>query len=176
MRERMRAIGGSLVVRRRPGRGHVLEAWLPMPGGQAHPGAQPEPEASAEEPGDDAPGKAYQLLLSFLYRAPVGMLQASLDGNIELMNPMAAQMLLPLAGEAGLLNLYDLLNAPLPQLHALVQTTTLRSAAVCDGLAFASPGGHGQPARALSLCLLKQDGVRLTAVISDESAKASDDS
>ena len=47
-------------------------------------------------------------LLAFLYRAPIGLVQAGLDGHIEMLNPMAAQMLLPLAVDNDVVNLFEL--------------------------------------------------------------------
>ncbi len=37
-----------------------------------------------------------QGLLKFLYMAPVGVIQATIDGEIVLINPMAANLLMPL--------------------------------------------------------------------------------
>jgi dihydrofolate reductase len=36
--------------------------------------------------------RAYEALTQFLYRAPIGLVQTSLDGTIEMINPMAASL------------------------------------------------------------------------------------
>ena len=40
---------------------------------------------------------AYEALVQFLYRAPIGLVQSSLDGAVEMLNPMASNLLMPLA-------------------------------------------------------------------------------
>ena len=42
----------------------------------------------------------HEALIQFLYQAPVGLIQSSADGEISLINPMAAQLLMPLAPRA----------------------------------------------------------------------------
>ncbi|MBC7727911.1 MAG: hypothetical protein H7242_09915, partial [Microbacteriaceae bacterium] len=52
---------------------------------------------------------AYEALLQFLYQAPIGLLQTTLDGEITMINPMSAQLLMPLAPTGNLSNLFDVL-------------------------------------------------------------------
>ena len=49
-------------------------------------------------------------LLHFLYRAPIGLMQIGLDGSVEMINPMSAQLLMPITRTGHLDNLYDALG------------------------------------------------------------------
>jgi hypothetical protein len=40
---------------------------------------------------------ADEALIQFLYQAPIGLVQARPDGEITMMNPMSAQLLMPLS-------------------------------------------------------------------------------
>jgi hypothetical protein len=53
-----------------------------------------------------------ELLLEFMYLAPVGIVSFRADGTIELMNPAAAQVLMPITQDADLLNLTGFCMAP----------------------------------------------------------------
>jgi hypothetical protein len=57
--------------------------------------------------GDDA----YETLMQFLYRAPVALMQLRQDGEIEMLNPMAAQLLMPLSPDGELASLFKVLEA-----------------------------------------------------------------
>jgi hypothetical protein len=52
-----------------------------------------------------------EALMQFLYRAPIGLAQTSLGGDIEMVNPMSAQLLLPLSPNGSLDNLFTTLEA-----------------------------------------------------------------
>ena len=53
---------------------------------------------------------AYDALIQFLYQAPIGLLQTTLDGEITMINPTSAQLLMPLVPDGNLLNLFDALE------------------------------------------------------------------
>jgi hypothetical protein len=55
-------------------------------------------------------------LLQFVYLTPVGIVKFRADGTVNLINPLAAQLLLPLLPEADLENLYDSLMPLIPDL------------------------------------------------------------
>ncbi len=70
-------------------------------------------------PGDSAPStleQDYEALLQFLYMAPVGLAQLSRDGDIVLINPLCAQLLMPLAKQGDLSNLFTVLASIAPDL------------------------------------------------------------
>lgn len=120
----------------------------------------------------------YEALVQFLYMAPVGLMQTRLDGEIVMINPLCAQLLLPLAPAGQLSNLFDALERVAPDLRHRVETFTAAQGSICDGLQLPvhmpvnmPVNMPQQPGRTsslvLSLSLLKQDGERLMAVLSD---------
>ena len=48
-----------------------------------------------------------QSLIQFLHRTPAGLIETDAQGRIELLNPMAAQLLLPLLPHPSLVNLFE---------------------------------------------------------------------
>jgi diguanylate cyclase (GGDEF)-like protein len=112
--------------------------------------------------------EAYEALVQFLYRAPVGLVQCAGDGGVDLMNPMAAQLLMPLAPGGNLDNLFTVLDGVAPQLRQSVADFA-GSGTVCDSLRIAcdpGPGGRAE-GQVLSLSLMKLDGPRLMAMVAD---------
>jgi len=113
----------------------------------------------------------YEALLQFLYMAPVGLVQTRLDGEILMVNPLCAQLLMPLSSDGNLDNLFTALAPVAPDLRHRAQTFAASHGMVCEGLEMqvdaGRPGGKG--AQVLSLSLLKLDKTRLMAVLSDVS-------
>ena len=127
--------------------------------------AMPAPPADDELQGMDAE----EALMQFLYQAPVGLVQFAADGTVQMMNPMAAQLLMPLSPAGGLDNLYKVLHRDASQLRQLVSDFKAPSGTVCDALRMALPderSGSGAP-RVLALSLMKLDAGRLMAMVSD---------
>ena len=118
---------------------------------------------------------AYEALISFLYHAPVGLVQTTLTGEITMINPMSARLLLPLVGGGFLPNLFDALDAAAPQLRELAGRPAAAGSLLCDGLHVQVPATHGRgrpatnpaPAQVLSICLLKLDESSFMASVSD---------
>jgi predicted signal transduction protein with EAL and GGDEF domain len=112
---------------------------------------------------------AYEALVQFLYRAPIGLVQTSLDGAVEMLNPMASNLLMPLARDGGLDNLFTVLEEIAPQVKAMADAFEMPSGVVCDALRV--PLGEGQCApgtpQVLSISLMKLDPERLMAAITD---------
>ena len=111
----------------------------------------------------------YEALLQFLYLVPVGVVQFAPDGTIGMLNPLCAQLLMPLSSDGGLENLFVALEQVAPELRNLVGTFPAANGTVCDSLRVQlSAGIPGRvDARMLSVSLLKLDEKRLMAVISD---------
>jgi diguanylate cyclase (GGDEF)-like protein len=106
---------------------------------------------------------SHEALLQFLYRVPIGLVQATPEGAITTINPMAANLLMPLARHGELSNLFEVLDGALPTLRALVaERGGAAGDVVCDGLRFAAPEG-----RTLSLQLLRLDAGTLMASVGD---------
>jgi diguanylate cyclase (GGDEF)-like protein len=113
---------------------------------------------------------AYEALVQFLYRAPIGLVQASLDGAVDMLNPMSSNLLMPLVRDGSMDNLFTVLQGVAPQLRELVERFTEPSGSVCEGLRLqlgdaAAPGAP----QWLSLSVLKLDPTRLMAVVTDAS-------
>jgi len=110
----------------------------------------------------------YEALLQFLYLAPIGVAQATLDGDIVMANPLCAQLLMPLANNGELDNLFDTLEDVAPDLRHRVRDFTAAQGAICDDMHLRIDlSAEDADARVLSLSLLKIDTGRLMAVISD---------
>ena len=59
----------------------------------------------------------YEALIQFLYLAPVGLVQLDADGEIAMINPIAAQLLMPHSRNGGLDNLFVALEDVAPDLR-----------------------------------------------------------
>ncbi|WP_020652133.1 GGDEF domain-containing protein [Massilia niastensis] len=111
----------------------------------------------------------HEALIQFLYLAPIGLVQADIDGAISMLNPIAAQLLMPLSRDGGLDNLFQALESVAPDLRNLCARYGHASGKVCDGLhVHLNAGGAGRRIpQILSVTLLKLDAGRLMAVIGD---------
>lgn len=111
----------------------------------------------------------HEALIQFLYLAPVGLVQANIHGEVAMMNPIAAQLLMPLSRDGGLDNLFVALESVAPELRSVVARHAEPYGKVCDGLHICLDAGGGarRAPQILSLTLLKLDGERLMAVIGD---------
>ena len=111
-----------------------------------------------------------EALLQFLYMAPVGLVQTSLDGEIAMANPLSAQLLLPLSPDGSLCNLFDTLQRVAPDLRTRVADFQPAHGVLLDAAHLhvkAASGVGGKEVEVLSLTLLKLDAGRLMAVIDD---------
>ena len=110
---------------------------------------------------------AYEALIQFLYQAPIGLVQTTLDGEVEMINPTSAQLLMPLSSDGALDNLFDVLEGVAPTLRGLAQAAQREGDVICDGLRFTSPGVNTEIAKTLSISIVRRDGASLTAVLND---------
>lgn len=112
---------------------------------------------------------AYEALMQFLYRAPIGLAQTTLDGAVEMLNPMASNLLMPLATEHGLDNLFEVLAPVAPQLARMVEAFIEPSGVILEGLRLPVGVAHAATGtlQVLSLSLLKIDSERLMATVAD---------
>jgi diguanylate cyclase (GGDEF)-like protein/PAS domain S-box-containing protein len=111
----------------------------------------------------------YEALIQFLYIAPIGLMQTQMDGDILMVNPRCAQLLMPLARNGELSNLYQALEAVAPDLRTAVQQFEGEHGMICEEwqLRVAADPARGVSRSILSLTLLKLDEGRLMAVIGD---------
>lgn len=121
-------------------------------------------------PGTDA--REYEALLQFLYMAPVGLVQLGGDGAISMLNPLAAQLLMPLSQDGELNNLFDALAPVAPDLNLLCRNFRAPHGQVCEGARiYLHADGAASGPQVLSLSLLKLDAGRLMAVLNDITAQ-----
>lgn len=116
----------------------------------------------------------YEALLQFVYLAPVGVVQFGNAGDIDMMNPMAAQLLMPLTRDGMLTNLLDALDGVAPELRPMVTATRDAHGAICRDHRVAMPrSGRGDgTAQVLAVSLIRLDAERLMGIISDVSEAA----
>ena len=114
----------------------------------------------------------HEALIQFLYLAPVGLVQAGMDGTISLINPISVQLLMPLAPDGCMNNLFAAMATIAPGLHAMCAAFDAPNGMICEGQQIflqqdsALPFKRGTP-EVLSVSLLKLDADRLMAVIQD---------
>ncbi|MEH3086486.1 MAG: EAL domain-containing protein [Xylophilus ampelinus] len=120
----------------------------------------------------DGPASAYEALIQFLYRAPIGLIQASPAGDIAMINPMAAQLLMPLVDGGDLSNLFDVLEPVAPQLRALACRPVEDGETICDALRLTLPADavSDRTPRTLMLQLLRLDDDTLMGTLTDATA------
>lgn len=112
---------------------------------------------------------AYEALVQFLYRAPIGLAQAGSDGAIDMLNPMASSLLMPIARDTGFDNLFAVLAPIAPQLEQMARDFAEPSGVICEGLRAMLPPEMTAPGspHVLAISLMKLDAERLMAVVTD---------
>lgn len=73
-----------------------------------------------------------EALTDFLYLVPVGLMQFGMDGQIEIANPLAAQLLMPMLPEQDFSDAFSALAPLLPGIAGLVRNFTARSGTIVD--------------------------------------------
>jgi len=112
---------------------------------------------------------AYDALLQFMYQAPIGLLQTTVAGEITMINPMAAALLMPLAPDGNLVNLFHALAPFAPNLQKQAASHDRPGESICEGLTVtlrADPARNPAP-QTLSVRLLKLDAATLMASVAD---------
>ena len=115
---------------------------------------------------------AHEALMQFLYQAPIGLVQTTLDGEITMINPMSAQLLMPLAPSGDLSNLFDVLRAAAPRLRDYAAAAPYPGGEVCDGLhiSMGPPSVGDEIPPTLSIRLLRLDAHMLMCSVTDVTA------
>lgn len=118
-------------------------------------------------------GDEYEALMQFLYLVPVGLVQTTLDGTIVMINPVSAQLLMPLSRDGNLTNLFTALENVAPALRHVCADFRPSQGVVCDAMYI--PLSAGTPrtpaAMVVSLTIVKLDETRLMSVLSDVSVQ-----
>ena len=105
-------------------------------------------------------------LLRFLYMCPVGLLRTAASGDVQIINPQAAQLLMPLTRTRALQNLFDALESCAPELRGLAARFPAASGSICDQHRI-TISSNGPGPRVLACSLLKIDADCLMAVLQD---------
>lgn len=102
-------------------------------------------------------------MIEFLYLTPVGIIKFRPDGHIEMVNPVAAQLLMPLATAGDMSNLFDLFGAMAPGLRSRISAFQPVAGPICDQMQLQTP----RSAQVLTLSINKINSYSLMAVLQD---------
>lgn len=108
-------------------------------------------------------------LLLMLNAAPMGFAQLALDGRVELANSAIVRLLMPLAHDGRIGNLFEVLRPMVPGLRERVRAHQAERGLVCEGLRLAVGGPDGD--RHLAVTLMKIDRARLLMTLTDISSE-----
>ncbi len=109
----------------------------------------------------------HEALIQFVYMAPAGLVQARSDGEIVMINPVAAQLMMPLSHDGDLSNLFTALEGIAPDLRSRLAAFAAAQGMVCDGVHLPAPGGTNGERRLFSFSLIKLDDSRIMAMLQD---------
>ena len=111
-------------------------------------------------------------LLHFLYSCPVGLIEITADGTIDMINPFAMQLLLPIASTSSILNFFEIMNAYAPELRNMADASAGPGRNVCENHRIVVRPGVNQgdeKAQTLSCTMVKLTPLRLIVTLSDVS-------
>jgi diguanylate cyclase (GGDEF)-like protein/PAS domain S-box-containing protein len=110
----------------------------------------------------------YEALLQFLYLSPVGILRFDRAGCIEMANPAAARLLVPLAPNGAFDDFFALFDAVAPELRSMVEGFAPESGSVCDQhRVFLPRGERNRPAMAVTVSIVRVSAQVFMAVVAD---------
>ncbi len=91
----------------------------------------------------------YEHLMEYLYQSAIGLVQTNLQGEVQLINPVAVNLLMPLAKQGDFLdNLFITLDPYVPDLPRLAAAFTPPAGTLLKSHRIALPNGvrgHGEP-------------------------------
>lgn len=121
---------------------------------------------SAPDTGTDDLESEYEALLSFMYLSPVGIVRSDKSGAVDMMNPLAVQLLMPLVKDGSIENIFDSLASVAPELRNLVASFEAERGAVCENhRVFVTPAREG--AVVLACSIIKVGANLLMTVLTD---------
>ena len=106
-------------------------------------------------------------LLEFLYSCPVGLVEMNRAGDVRLMNPIAAQLLLPVSDPSALSNLFLALEPYAPDLRYVAESFTGARGTFCENLRIHLRQKNEGGPQVLSCSLVKVEEDRYMAVLTD---------
>jgi diguanylate cyclase (GGDEF)-like protein len=112
---------------------------------------------------------SHEALMQFLYCAPIGLVQTTLDGTVEIINPMSVNLLMPLCRSGNLDNLFETLETVAPQFRTLAADFDQPNGVVGQEVRvdLAPESRRDGAPEVLSISMVKLDGARLMTMISD---------
>ena len=111
-------------------------------------------------------------LLQFLYACPVGLIDIAADGAIGMMNPIAMQLLLPLAPSPAILNFFDIMEGYAPELRNMADAFAAPHGSVCENQRIVvrpSVDQEEDDSKTLSCSVVKLTPTRLIVTLDDVS-------
>lgn len=116
------------------------------------------------------PDAEIERLLEFLYICPVGLAELEPSGAVGMVNPLAVQLLIPIAPGGQLTNIFDALAPFAPDLRSLAASFEAPRGTVFENrrIHLGSPDG-GEAAVILGSTLIKVDATRFMLVLTDAS-------
>lgn len=108
----------------------------------------------------------HEALLSFMYLSPIGIIRSSLAGEVDMLNPLAVQLLMPVAGPLGIDNIFDSLTNVAPELRNLVSSFAAERGPVCEGHRIVLTPSGDRPT-VLSCNIIKVSSCTLMTTLSD---------
>lgn len=119
--------------------------------------------AAETDPSNVDAASPLEALVEFLYLTPVGIIRFRPDGTIEMANPAAAQVLMPLVPAGDLSNFYQVFDAVRPGLREQVEAFRPPAGQVCEQIQLALPASRC----VLTLCINKISHNTFMAVVQD---------
>lgn len=114
----------------------------------------------------------YRVLQQFLHLAPVGLLRVREDGEITMMNPMAAQLLSPLGLDRGETSFFNLMEPVSQDIRILCATFNDVVGLICENfrvvLPAASTGADGPWALGVTVMRVSAEEDPLMVVLTDQ--------
>ena len=115
-----------------------------------------------------SPAAADDNLINFLHRAPFGLVHLAPDGTVAAINPMAANLLMPLSSAGRLQNLFAALSEAAPQLQRMASDFHAVTGTVCEAIRVPLVGqANSRVAQYLFIGLFKLNATRFVATVSD---------
>ena len=117
---------------------------------------------------DSTHNSPYEQLLSFLYLAPVALLQLAANGDVRMITPRAAALLMPLSRGGFLDNLFTVLDPVAPHIRRLIAEYEGSNGIICDAMQISfETGVRGSSTMTLEASVHKTDVDSLMVVLSD---------
>jgi diguanylate cyclase (GGDEF)-like protein/PAS domain S-box-containing protein len=112
------------------------------------------------------PAEDVEALLQFLYLSPIGVLRFDYWGRIDMANPAAARLLVPLAPGGAFDDFFELFETVAPELQVMVRKFTASAGMVCDQhRVFLPRGERNHPDMAVTVSIFRvSTGVYMAAV------------